>query len=282
MSFNDALTADIDEVQSLLKDRKVEALTRYEADLEELERLRMMLEAGNSGGSGDVRMKIRAIRHRHFGADDGKRADKGKAQDVKVRMKAPLEPVGSAVRRDTEKPKTALSRVVVQGTIQRELGVIESRMVTLLVDEGQTQAAPEVCFLADLRSGLVGLLRGLPEHDLLLGLVNDHLTTVDATLADLAAGGIARARRFFEHDRELLGRLRAMLRAEGHSKTPAFALAEKFAESLKRARTAIDAGGSELITVSGELEQMLMTIHKELQGQGFVASKSLLFNALRS
>jgi hypothetical protein len=223
------------------------------------------------------------MKQRH-GGDDRTKSQQLKTQDVRVRMRAPQDPVGAPPPKTQAAPQKTLSRVVVLGSIQRELGQIDSRIVELMVDEGESKTGPEVCFLTDLRQGLLAVQKELPEHDVLLQLVSDHVDAVDATYKDLRQGGLPRARRFFEHDRELLGRLKAMVRLDGPNpkKTDAAKTVEKLSEMLQKARQTLDGQPKDVSKLARELEDTLMTIHKVLHERGFVAAKSLLFSALRS
>jgi hypothetical protein len=72
-----------------------------------------------------------------------------------------------------------------------------------------------------------------------------------------------------------------MVRADVKKKSSGQAVVDKLSTSLQKARKALDDCG-ELAKVTKELEQTLMTIHREIEGLGFVAARSLLFNALRS
>lgn len=277
-ALTEALLAEIEDVLTIVSDRRAQETSRFDADLQELEALRTALQEGR--GMEDARIRVRAMKQRH-GGDDRKSAQL-KAQDVRVRMRAPQDPVGAPPPKAQEKPVKTLSRVVVLGSIQRELSQIDGRIVELLVDEGESKSGPEVCFLTDLRAGLLAVQKELPEHDVLLQLVNDHVEAVEATYKDLRQGGLPRARRFFEHDRELLGRLKAMVRLDGQKKTDAAKTVEKLSEMLQKARTALDGTPKDLSKLSRELEDTLLTIHRVLQERGFVAAKSLLFSALRS
>lgn len=278
-----AVLEEAEQLLVTLEQKRTEQTIRIDADAEQLA---AMLDALRTGQLDDsARLQLRALQKR-YAADDDKRDPKRntqlKAQDVRVRMRAPADPIGAPPPRvEKAAAKPTLSRIIVQGSLQRELTGIESRIVELLVDEGGTRLAPEVCFLTDLRAGLIGLQREMPEHDVLLGLVNEHVESVGAIMKDLAQGGQARARRFFEHDRELLARLKAMLRAEGKKKGAPVDTVDRLSGLLANARKALEAG-SDLAKVGRELEDTLMVIHRELEGQGFVAARSLLFNALRN
>ena len=280
-ALTEALLGEIEDLLQTVNERRDDAATRFEADLAELQTLQGALQEGRP--SDDARMRLRALKQRHQN-DEGKRGSQLKAQDVRVRMRAPQDPVGSAPPAKTDKPvvRPGLSRVVVLGSIQRELAQIDQRIVELLVDEGESKTGPEVCFLTDLRAGLIAVQKQLPEHDVLLNLVNEHVESVEATFKDLRTGGIARARRFFEHDRELLGRLKAMVRVDGQKKGEADKTVQKLSEALQKARKTLDAPPKDISKVSRELEDTLLTIHKVLQEGGFVAARSLLFSALRS
>jgi hypothetical protein len=281
-ALTEALLGEIQDLVATVTERRDDAAVRFEADLAELQTLQAALQDGRP--SDDARMRVRALKQRHQG-EEGKRGAQMKAQDVRVRMRAPQDLVGSApppVKSDRPVVKPGLSRVVVLGSIQRELGQIDQRIVELLVDEGESKSGPEVCFLTDLRAGLIAVQKQLPEHDVLLNLVNEHVDAVEATFKDLRSGGIARARRFFEHDRELLGRLKAMVRADGQKKGEAEKTVQKLSESLQKARKTLEAPPKDLSKVSRELEDTLLTIHKVLQDGGFVAARSLLFSALRT
>lgn len=282
-ALTEALLADIEEVSTIVSDKKQSELSRYEVDLADLDALKTALKAGR--GMDDARMRVRAIKQR-YGGDDRNKAQL-RTQDVRVRMRAPTDLVGSPPPKISDKPqRQSVSRVVVLGSIQRELGQIDSRIVELLVDEGESKTGPEVCFLTDLRQGLLAVQKELPEHDVLLQLVNDHVEAVEATYKDLRQGGVARARRFFEHDRELLGRLKAMVRLEtsgnGQKKSDTAKTVDKLSEMLQRARQTLDGDPKDVTKISRELEDTLLTIHRVLQERGFVAAKSLLFSALKS
>ncbi|MCC6808097.1 MAG: hypothetical protein IT381_11785 [Deltaproteobacteria bacterium] len=278
-ALTEALLIEIEEVLAIVNERRADQVARFDTDLAELSGLRAALQEGR--GMEDARIKVRALKQRHQPSEDRKALLK--TQDVRVRMRAPQDPVGQPPPR-TEKPivRQAPSRVVVLGSIQRELSQLDGRIVELLVDEGESKSGPEVCFLSDLRAGLLAVQKELPEHDVLLQLVNDHVEAVEATFKDLRTGGIARARRFFEHDRELLGRLKAMVRADGQKKNDAVKTVEKLSEALQKARKTLDAPPADVSKISRELEDTLLTIHKVLHERGFVAARSLLFSALRS
>lgn len=278
------ILGEIDEAVAQLAQRRDETVQKLNDQLAGLEQVRGALGDGLSVE--EARVRVRAIRRKALGADAAKRLTQMKTQDMRVRMRAPADLVAAPVTRSqgASSSNKAPSRIVVQGSLQRLLGGVDGRMVELLVDEERTEAgAGELCLLADLRAGLTALARELPEHDVLLGLLGEHLEQAEQVLRDLSLGGLVRARRFFEHDRELVGRLRAMAKSEGNKKDPVHALVHKLHESLERLRASLDQAGSDetrVASVGRELEQFLVVVHKELAGKGFAAARSLLFTAL--
>jgi hypothetical protein len=270
---------ELEEALSAMNEKREELLGKLTAEISDLEALRTEAASGRE----EVRTKVRAARRRVLGAEDNKRQAQIKTQDMRVRMRAPTDALGAPPPK-TDKPpmKQSVSKIVVQGAIQRELGGIDARIVELFLDEDKNGQAPEVVFLSDLRAGLNALLKDLPEHGVLLSLVMEHVDQVQATVRDLSTGGALRARRFFDHDRELLGRLKAMIRADGPAKSPMPAAVEKLSQLVQSAKKALEAEASgDLKKPFRDLEDALLSIHRELQERGFVAARSLLFSALR-
>lgn len=273
------LADEIDEVEQELTQRRDEMVARADEHLRELAAMRA--KPPSKVLDEETRSKLRLIRRRALG-DEAKREAKTQpkgATGVRVHMRAPEGAPGKAP--PTASVKSAPSRVVVQGTVQRQLGVIDGRLVTLMMTEEADGHRPagEIYLLCDVRAGLGALLTNWPEHDVLLALVSDYAEQVEDILTDLNAGGERRARRLFDHDRELVSRLRATSKADPANKSLAAAVV-KYDQRLDVSKKAL-AAAQPVAGVSRELEEMLMSMHKELDDQGFAGARSLLFSSLR-
>ena len=214
-----SLVEEIAEIEQELTQRRDEIVARAEEHLRELQAMR------GEPQSDEARAKLRQIRRRALGDDKPAKTLPHGAAGVRVRMRAPE---GAPVKAPSAPQKTSLSRVVVQGAVQRQLGLIDGRLVTLMLaaEEDGHRPAGEIYLLCDVRAGLGAVLANWPEHDVLVSLVSDYAEQVDTILADLGAGGERRARRLYDHDRELVSRLRATSKADPSNKSLAAAVSK--------------------------------------------------------
>lgn len=271
-----ALGAEIEEAIAHVTAQRDEAVQKAVAFVAELQQLKDSL--GQSIGTEEARAKLRAIRKRALGADDGKRQAQLKAQDVRVRMRAPVDIVApTPAKKEAGQFQKGPSKIVVSGSLQRELALIDARIVELMMDGPSTARSAEVALLSDIRSGVNGLLGEMPEHDVLLGLVAEFSEQVEGVLRDLTAGGAVRMKRLYDHARELLGRLKSVSKIESKDK----ALKSDVDRLVKQLETVKKELGKPTEPAVSAAEKALLEIHKTLGERGILGARSMLFSALR-
>ncbi len=276
------LLDDIEALSQALENTRADAITRLDTHLEELANMRHAL--GNGGSEADLRARFLTVKRHAVELPPVEARGGGKkvrGAEVTVRMKAPTVAPGAMPGKSKTQSKAPPVRLVVQGTLQRELAEIDGRIVNLMLEaENAAQRPGEIYLLCDVRAGLQSVLDTLPEHDVLLGLVHEYSEQVEAILADLVAGGQKRAKRLLEHDRELMSRLKAMSKADPKN-APLAGAATKFGALLEASKKKLEAPPAGIEPLSRELEDLLFSMHKELEGQGFGGAHSLLFSALK-
>lgn len=275
-----AIQTEIDQMVEAMNLKKSEFIERVELQVEELQLLREQL--GVSIGTEEARAKVRAIAKRAGLAEDPKRQAQLKAQDVRVRMRAPADIVAPPPSTAAQKKESSFSRgpskIVVSGSLQRELAVIDARIVELMLEGASIARQAEVALLSDIRAGVNGLLSEMPEHDVLLGLVADFSEQVDGVLRDLSAGGASRMKRLYDHARELLSRLRSVSKIETKDKAMKQDV-ERLAKVLESVKKELGKPTEPAVSAA---EKALLEVHKTLGDRGILGSRSLLFSALRS
>ncbi|MEL6544736.1 MAG: hypothetical protein AAFQ82_08925 [Myxococcota bacterium] len=202
---------DISAALSDIRGRRDQSVAEFD------ERLRLLEQIGEDLESGAVTPKAAQDRVRRLINERSSSTSRGvRAGRTKIGMRMPSEPTPSSAHANTLPVRAPMgpSPTVANAAIQKALGVLDARMVTLLTeplsDGARKEARLELALLRAIRSSLTRALESLPQDVVLLASVIEFAEDVQQTLTDLIDGGSKRVKRLLEYDRELASQLVAL------------------------------------------------------------------------